>query len=64
MIQKHLVTSKFQTKIGKSQREIKKKICRLTIRIHNYYFRLLFVARKNFCKFSKLLAGMVTKVHP
>ena len=50
--------------IDKIQREIKKNLCRFSIKIRNYYFWLLFVARKKFLKFDKLLAGMVTKVHP
>ena len=49
--------------IEEIQREIKKSLCRFTIKICNYYLWLLFVARKNFFKFDKLLAGMVTKVH-
>ena len=46
--------------IDKIQREIKKNLRRFTIKIRNYYFWLLFVARKNFFKFDKLLARMVT----
>ena len=50
--------------IDKIQREIKKNWCGFTIKIRNYYFWLLFVAPKNFFKFAKLLAGMVTLFHP
>ena len=58
MTQKQLVTSKFQaislkTRIEysmyeKIQREIKKYLCRFKIKIRNYYFSLLIVARNNF----------------
>ena len=74
MTQNQLVTSKFQTKSLKNFIEYwrywpnstknKENLCRFTIKIRNYYFWLLFVARKNFFWFDKLLAGMVTKVHP
>ena len=74
MTQQQLVTSNSKQKawktvlniqgIDKIQREIKKNLCYFIIKIRNYYFWLLFVARKNFFKFDKLLAGMVTKVHP
>ena len=74
MTEKQLVTSKFLQKalktlsnirgIDEFQREIKKNLCRFTIKMPNYCFCLLFVAGKNFFKFDKLLAGMVTKVHP
>ena len=71
-----LITSTFRAKSLKNRIEYsrywqnsttnKKKIIvyRSTIKIQNYYLWLLFVARKNFLKFDKLLAGLITKVHP
>ena len=63
MTQKQLVTRIFQGMkawkpvskiqgIDKIQREIKKNLCRFIIKIRNYYFWLLFVARKNFFKYE------------
>ena len=72
MTQKERVPSRFQAKnlktvsniqgIDKIQREMKKNLRRFIIKIRNCYFWLLFIARQNFFKFNKLLAGMVTKV--
>ena len=50
--------------LTKFNEKYRKKLSRFTIKICNYYFGLLFVARKNFFKFDKLLAEMVTKVYP
>ena len=47
--------------IDKIQREIKKNLRRFTIKIRNYYFWLLFVARKDFLKLINVLLGWLLK---